>query len=142
MCITLMACNNKPDPLVLPQGIREVMEAVNTHDIHAWQGNIDGRIPVLMWYRKKNNALSGMVVYTGSKGPQIPIRGVIKDSIYTIRETDATFSLKIVGTSAEGSWISLKTGERFYTSMMYTDTSVHIPDFDTSITKTVMAKAD
>ena len=134
--ILLTSCfQQEPQPVILPQGIREVMEAVETHEVLAWQGNIDGRIPVLMWYRKKNNTLSGMVVYTGNKGKQIPIFGYVKNNTHVViqENTDRPFEVitfNVSGTSIEGKWESVVSDKWANLSMMYTDTNVIIPDFN------------
>jgi hypothetical protein len=125
--------NSKPEPFILPQGIQDLMQAVAMDKIHAWQGNINGTTPVIIWYKQNENALAGSIVYTEKKDGPIPIIGIIRDSVYAVAEIGKTpaniLTFKVMGISIEGTYSSARTGITQNISMLYTDTAVTISPF-------------
>lgn len=108
----------------------------NTTVIEAWQGNLDGKIPVLMWYKKHNGVLRGQVFYTNQNKPQpITIIGTERNNKYDILEilpegkVTGVWSITPEPSSAEGFWFSPEKNKSYSTSLMHIDTGVSIDDF-------------
>lgn len=106
---------------------------VDASPIYAWQGNLDGRIPVLMWYRQVDSVILGSVFYTNIKDPQpIKIIGTITDEEFLINEflPDGQISgywhFTTSPDAAEGTWSSPTDDKQFNISMMHIDTPVSI----------------
>jgi len=102
--------------------------------VHSWQGNLDGKYPVLMWYKEFGDVLTGSLFYTENKKAQaIRLIGTIKDKQYRIVEIwpdgkiTGIWSLEPHRVGIEGSWISPETGKEFNASMMHIDTAIEIP---------------
>ena len=103
--------------------------------IEAWQGNLNGTIPVLMWYSKTDSVLYGQVYYTNQKAPKpIKIIGVVQDNSYRILEfmsdgnITGIWSLTPQVSSAEGDWFGSENKKTLNTSLMHIDTAVNIAD--------------
>lgn len=104
-------------------------------DIDAWQGNIDGRYPVLMWYRIFDDVVSGYLFYTENKsGDSIRIIGHTRDSLARILEVwpdghvSGIWNMELHASSAEGTWYAPGTGKEYNASLMHIDTAVTIQD--------------
>ncbi len=101
--------------------------------IYAWQGNLDGQYPVLMWYREFGDELEGKLFYT-EQDHATPIRltGRKNDTEYILKETapDGTVTgiwhLKPDAISIEGYWQSPNGKRRYNASLMHIDTAVKI----------------
>ena len=110
--------------------------------IEAWQGNIDGNIPVLMWYSKTKGILYGELLYTNQKEPKaIKIIGAERDGDkYRILEfmpdgmITGIWALTPQVSSVEGEWFSPTTRKMLGTSLMHIDTAVTIHDISTTTT--------
>lgn len=109
-------------------------------DIDAWQGNIDGRIPVLMWYRIHDDIISGYLFYTDNKiKDSIRIIGTAGDSMARLLEMfhdgniTGIWDLEIHSSAAEGTWFSPKTRKQLGASLMHIDTAVTIHRIDSVI---------
>jgi len=104
-------------------------------DIDAWQGNVDGRYPVLMWYRIFGDVVSGYLFYTENKtGDSIRIIGHTRDSLARILEVwpdghvSGIWNMELHTSSAEGTWYAPETGKEYSASLMHIDTAVTIQD--------------
>ncbi len=105
--------------------------------IFAWQGNLDGKYPVLMWYKEDGDVLTGSLFYTENK-PAKPIQliGTIQDGLYRILEIwpdgdiSGIWELRPDEHGAEGRWTSPTGDEQYNTSLMRTDTAVTIPPIE------------
>lgn len=102
--------------------------------IFAWQGNLDGKYPVLMWYKEYNDVLRGSLFYTEHKNVEpIQIIGTITNDNYRIVEIQS--NVDITGLwllspnfhGAEGEWYSPDGKRKYNASLMRTDTAVTIP---------------
>lgn len=101
-------------------------------DIQAWQGNVNGKYPVLMWYRPIGDVLVGSLFYTAKSTTPLQIIGTMTEGRHEFAEYDkdgaivGKWYLEPTRNSIEGVWRS-PTGDRQYaTSLIYTDTAVTI----------------
>ncbi len=101
--------------------------------IYAWQGNLDGKYPVLMWYKEDGDVLTGSLFYTENKHAKpIQLIGTIQDGLYRILEIwpdgdiSGIWELRPDEHGAEGRWTSPTGDEQYNTSLMRTDTAVNI----------------
>lgn len=106
-------------------------------NIYAWQGNLDGKYPVLMWYKEQGDILTGSLFYTENKHAKpIQLIGTIQDGLYRILEIwpdgdiSGIWELQPDEHGAEGSWTAPTGDEHYNTSLMRTDTAVSIPSTD------------
>lgn len=110
----------------------------SSNKVFAWQGNLDGKYPVLMWYKEHGDVLRGSLFYTEHKnaGP-IPIIGTITGKEYRILEIQKSGEVTGVWLltpnfhGAEGTWHSPDGKETYNASLMRTDTAVAIPAITT-----------
>lgn len=105
--------------------------------VHSWQGNLDGKYPVLMWYKEFGDVLTGSLFYTeNKKAKAIRLIGTIKDNQYRIIEIwpdgkiTGVWSMEPHRVGIEGSWFSPETGKELNASMMHIDTAIEIPVID------------
>lgn len=106
--------------------------------IYAWQGNLDGKYPVLMWYKEFGDVVKGSLFYTENKNPRpINLLGTIQDNQYRILEIwpdgdiSGIWEFEPDAHAAEGRWTSPTGDETYSTSLMRTDTAVTVPDINT-----------
>lgn len=99
--------------------------------IEAWQGNLNGNIPVLIWYTKTKGILHGSLFYTNQKdATPITIIGEEQDGSYFLDEflQDGTVTgfwhLNPQISSAEGQWSAPETDKQYSASLMHIDTNV------------------
>lgn len=111
--------------------------ADTSYMIQAWQGTINGKIPVLMWYRIKDSILTGSLFYTEQTPLQaIKLIGTIKNNRFRMLEFTPNGNITGVwiitpkSSSAEGSWFSPRTRKSMHVSMMHIDTAVTIEDIN------------
>lgn len=112
----------------------EQLDKDSTEKIYAWQGNLDGKYPVLMWYKEQGDVLRGSLCYTEHKnaGP-IQIIGTINNNEYRILEMPAEGEVTGIWLltpsfhGAEGKWWSPDGKNSYNASLMRTDTAVTIP---------------
>lgn len=129
-----LSCNNvgseeEYEAATLPEGDAPVENPYE--GLHAWQGNLDGKYPVLMWYWEEDSVLYGKLYYTDQANAQpITLIGRVGDTEHYLREYSHTggvtgyWSLHPTRHSAEGSWQD-PTRERSYAaSLMNIDTPV------------------
>lgn len=109
----------------------------SVNHIYAWQGNLDGRYPVLMWYKEYEDVLTGSLFYTENKHAKpIQLIGTIHDGLYRILEMwpdgdiSGIWELRPDEHGAEGSWTSPTGDEHYSASLMRTDTAVSVPDIE------------
>lgn len=104
--------------------------------VYAWQGNVDGKYPVLMWFRMYKDVLMGSLFYTEHNGGEIKLFGTVQDNQCRILEMSphgnvtGIWQLSLQESGAEGSWFSPQTNKEYNASLMYTDTAVSIPPVD------------
>ena len=139
LLFALSACETGVEPGGQRQKTETRNDTAATVDIYAnidaWQGNVDGRYPVLMWYRIFDDVISGYLFYTENKsGDSIRIIGHTKDSIARIVEVwpdghvSGIWNMELHASSAEGTWYAPGTGKGYNASLMHIDTSVTIQD--------------
>jgi hypothetical protein len=117
----------------------EQLDKDSTEKIYAWQGNLDGKYPVLMWYKEQENVLWGSLFYTEHKnaGP-IQIIGTINNNEYRILEmpnngiVTGIWLLTPNFHGAEGEWWSPEGKRKYNASLMRIDTAVTIPNIEAS----------
>lgn len=107
-------------------------------NIYAWQGNLDGRYPVLIWYKEFGDMLKGSLFYTENKHPKpVNILGTIEGGKYRILEMwpdgdiSGVWELEPDAHGAEGTWAAPVGNETYNASLMRTDTAVTIADVNT-----------
>lgn len=104
--------------------------------IDAWQGNVDGKYPALMWYRIYGDVVSGYLFYTDKSKDSVRLIGTTLDSTVRLLEMwpdgniTGVWDLKIHPSAAEGSWFSPLTRKQYNASLMHIDTAVVIPRID------------
>lgn len=99
--------------------------------IQAWQGNLDGKYPVLMWYKEINGVLQGSLFYTDQKRSE-PIRLVGSSVNGEHRLTEYLPNGNISGfwqltptrNSIEGEWVHPTSDKRLSVSLIDIDTAV------------------
>lgn len=117
----------------------EQLDKDSTEKIYAWQGNLDGKYPVLMWYKEQGDVLRGSLCYTEHKnaGP-IQIIGTINNNEYRILEipnggvVTGVWLLTPNFHGAEGEWWSPDGKRKYNASLMRIDTAVTIPNIEAS----------
>ncbi|MCB0700715.1 MAG: hypothetical protein H6551_06990 [Chitinophagales bacterium] len=104
--------------------------------IHQWQGNLDGRIPVLIWYKEQQGYLFGSLYYTDQKTPkEIKLIGESDSTSHRLLEFMPTgditgiWQLSTSSSSAEGTWYAPTTDRSYNVSAMHIDSAVTISDF-------------
>lgn len=109
----------------------------SVNHIYAWQGNLDGRYPVLMWYKEYGDVLTGSLFYTENKNARpIQLIGTIQNDVYRILEMwpdgdiSGIWELRPDEHGAEGGWTSPTGDEHYSASLMRTDTAVSVPDIE------------
>ena len=121
---------------VVPAVITDAMPEDEPMQIQSWQGNVDGKYPVLMWFRRHEDVLMGSLFYTEHKGGEIKLYGTVQDNQCRILEMSpqgnitGIWSLSLEESGAEGSWVSPETHKEYNASLMYTDTAVIVPPVD------------
>lgn len=117
----------------------EHLDKDSSDKVFAWQGNLDGKYPVLMWYKEHGDVLRGSLFYTehNNAGP-IHIIGTITNGNYRIVEmqpngiTTGVWLLTPNFHGAEGEWWSPDGKRKYNASMMRIDTAVTIPHIEAS----------
>lgn len=106
-------------------------------NIYAWQGNLDGKYPVLMWYKEHEDVVTGSLFYTENKNADpIHLIGTIENGRYRIHEIwpdgdiSGIWQFQPDEHGAEGSWTAPTGDEHYNTSLMRTDTAVTIPPIE------------
>lgn len=144
--LLLAACSGQQQEGASPAGSHEIVTkeadaapaAKNTAEVTTWSGSINGKIPVFMAYTRKEDVLSGQIIYLNTKGRQ-PIRiiGTIDETgDYRILEFEASGNItgiitgKPAGKVFNGTWFSPKTRKDFPMALSAKDTSVTPGDFD------------
>lgn len=147
--LLLAACSGKQQERTSSATSRETVskettaapEAKKGADVTTWSGNINGKIPVFMAYTRKENVLSGQIVYLNTKGRQ-PIRiiGTIDETgDYRILEFEASGNItgiisgKPDGKVFNGTWFSPKTRKDLPMALSAKDTTVTSEDFEADI---------
>lgn len=140
----LMACDNVKE--TEQQYEKDAEEFFNTVDsaadrnpyagINAWQGNLDGKYPVLMWYKNIDGVLQGSLFYTDQESaPAIRIVGrETEDGFHELIEhmpdgkITGHWKLRPTRNSVEGDWSSPSNGKTYSASLMDIDTAVEVND--------------
>lgn len=135
--ISFAACNDRNDKDYTTRNVAggQADTAIDIYaEIDAWQGNIDGKYPVLMWYRLYDGVLSGYLFYTDNKiHDSLHVIGTYTDTSARILEmmpngnVTGIWDLDVHISSAEGLWFSPKTRNQWSASLMHIDTAVVIP---------------
>lgn len=143
LVLVLHACNSvekgndtNADTTVEKTYIAEVKKDT-LNNIYAWQGNLDGKYPVLIWYKEHGDVLTGSLFYTENKNADpIHLTGTIENGHYRILEIwpdgdiSGIWEFRPDEHGAEGSWTAPTGDERYNTSLMRTDTAVSIPPIE------------
>lgn len=141
LCVfSLVACNERNDKDYttrnVPGAVTDTAADIYA-EIDAWQGNIDGKYPVLMWYRLRDGVLSGYMFYTDNKvRDSLHVIGTYTDTSARMLEmmpdgnVTGIWDLDVHISSAEGFWFSPKTRKQWSASLMHIDTAVVIPMLD------------
>lgn len=99
---------------------------------YSWQGNLDGRYPVLIWYRQIDSVITGSLFYTDKSATPILLVGVAHgDSIELVEHLS---NGKVTGVwllepgmhSIEGKWKNPINGDELSASLMKIDSAVGI----------------
>lgn len=144
LAILLAACNSNVqeedtyEASVLPEkGTTSPAATPDPYEgLHAWQGNLDGKYPVLMWYRQIDSVVYGSLFYTDQEKAQpITIIGNVADGEVYLREftgdgeVTGYWQLALTRHSAEGLWKAPSSGKSYSVSLMHIDTAVTVKDF-------------
>lgn len=139
MLTAIFGCSGPPvtAPVTKAEMIPE--EEVNQYaHIYGWQGNINGKTPVLMWYREFGDVLTGVAFYTESKQTEpVAITGYLSRNVYHIFEMDnaglisGEWQITPHYSAAEGSYYSPLNSEHYNASLMHIDTMVSVPGVET-----------
>gem|GEM_PF-5003939 len=122
------------------QGRTYITAHVNDPDreIYAWQGNIDGKRPVLMWYKEFDDVVVGKLFYTEQEDAKaIKLIGTKNGTEYKLQEMQPDgfitgfWQLKPDAISIEGTWYTTTIQKIFNASLMHIDTAVSIPAITT-----------
>lgn len=104
--------------------------------LYAWQGNLDGQYPVLMWYKEVDSVLIGTLFYTAQKKPRpIKLIGEIRHGEHHLDEflPDGTITgswdMLPARHSIEGTWTDPANDKSYSASLMETDTAVTIAGY-------------
>ncbi|MCB0696895.1 MAG: hypothetical protein KDC07_06005 [Chitinophagaceae bacterium] len=101
--------------------------------IYAWQGNIDGQYPVLMWYKEFGDKVAGSLFYTARKNATaIQLSGAKKGKEYELREmlpdgrVIGIWHVQPDAVSMEGTWYDPRQDITLNVSLMHIDTAVTV----------------
>lgn len=136
LCVLLFSACGINSPSEYNTGLTYVTNLADEpeREIYAWQGNLDGQYPVLMWYRQNGEVLRGSLFYTEQKNARpITIVGTITGSMYRILEMQhdgnvtGIWNLLPAAATVEGDWFSPQKRTGYNASLMHIDTAVTIP---------------
>lgn len=124
------------DDTALPVVVTDTTAEDAYKHIYAWQGNVDGKYPVLMWFRRHEDVVMGSLFYTAYKGGEIKLFGTVEGNDCKMLEMSPSgnisgvWYLSLGESGAEGRWYSPEKRKLYNASLMYTDTAVHIAPVD------------